>query len=161
MKELYRNGSTHSERNSKIDPFPELPNEYFYHDPLDVSRRHWGFAFTHASTSSKRILFAIRSLSQFKGFVKCPWRMEWIVSEMIDWLKVRDPALIVREIFVTLTIEKNQTVDPQPQDELIAWLEDANQKIDRAIAIEQQMEIEEDLRRSADWASVIQRFQNM
>jgi hypothetical protein len=24
--------------------------------------------------------------------------MEWIVSEMIDWLKVRDPALI-KEIF--------------------------------------------------------------
>ena len=75
---------------------------------------------------------------------------------------------IIQEIFVTLTIGKNQTVDPQPQDELIAWMEDAYKKIEKAIATQQRMETvgndelnHEELQRSAEWASVIQRCQTM
>jgi len=63
-----------------------------YSDFSDAQRRHWGFAFSHASTSSKCILFSIRTLVQFICFVERPWNAKWIVSEMIDWLKVRDPA---------------------------------------------------------------------
>jgi len=65
---------------------------------------------------------------------------------------------IIQEIFVTLTIGKNQTVD-QAQDELIAWMEDANRKIEKIIAIQKQKEIDEELERSTKWASVIQKCQ--
>jgi len=53
---------------------------------------------------------------------------------------------------------KNQTVDLQPQDQLISWIEDANKKIEKAIAIKG---VDEELQRSTEWASVIQRFQSM
>jgi hypothetical protein len=56
-----------------------------------------------------------------------------------------------------LTIGKNQTADPQPQDQLIEWVEDAHKKIEEAIAIRKQRDIDEELQRSAEWASVIQR----
>jgi hypothetical protein len=62
------------------------------------NRHHWSFAFAHASTSSKCILFSIRSLLQLNYFDVWSPDAECIVSEMIDWLKVRDPALI-KEIF--------------------------------------------------------------
>ena len=94
MEQYCRYGSTHSEGNSKVDPFKILPNrEYCY---LFSSRnRHcdWSFAFPHASTSSKCILFAIRCLSHLSPCFE-PWDLDWIVSEMVDWLKVCDPALI-------------------------------------------------------------------
>jgi len=89
MQEPCRDRSTHREGNSKIDPFPEIREHLNF---SDISRLDWGFAFTHASTSSKCILFAIRRLTQFNYFVKRPWKAGWIVSEMINWLKVRDPA---------------------------------------------------------------------
>ena len=85
-------GSTHSEGNSNIDPFPEMANEHPYFS--DGSRYNWGFAFTHASTSSKCILFAIRSLVRSNYFVRRYWNVGWIVSEMTDWLKVCDPAFM-------------------------------------------------------------------
>jgi len=90
MQELFRDGSTHSEQNSKLNPFPDMAKVYF----SDVLRRNWGFAFTHASTSSKCILFAIRSLVPSNHIVKRygQYAVEWIVSEVIDWLKVRDPT---------------------------------------------------------------------
>jgi hypothetical protein len=56
-----------------------------------------------------------------------------------------------------VTFGKNQTADPQPQDQLMAWVEDANKKIEEAIATQKQRDIDEDLRRSAEWESVIQR----
>jgi Zn ribbon nucleic-acid-binding protein len=56
-----------------------------------------------------------------------------------------------------LTFGKNQTVDPQPQDQLIAWMEDAHKKVEKVIATHRQRDIDEDLRRYAEWASVIQR----
>jgi len=62
---------------------------------------------------------------------------------------------------VVLTFGKNQTVDPQPQDRLIAQMEDANKKIEKAMAAQKQRNIDEDLRRSAEWASVIQRSRTM
>jgi hypothetical protein len=52
-------------------------------------------------------------------------------------------------------------VDPQPQDQLIAWMEDAHKKIEEVVATQKQMDINEELRRSAEWESVIQRFQTM
>ena len=60
-----------------------------------------------------------------------------------------------------MTFGKNQTADPQPQDQLIAWVEDANRKIEKVIATQEQRDIDEDLRRSAEWESVIQRSQTM
>lgn len=51
---------------------------------------------------------------------------------------------------------KNQTADPQPQDQLIAWLEDANKKIEEAIATYRQSAIDRERQRSAKWAEVIQ-----
>ena len=94
-------GSTHlSEGNSKVHPFEIL---HWESDELDYllyfrHRHNWSFAFTHASTSSKCILFSLRCLIQLHPFFKYPWDTDWIVSAMIDWLKVRDPALI-KEIF--------------------------------------------------------------
>ena len=58
-----------------------------------------------------------------------------------------------------MTFGKNQTADPQPQDHLIAWAEDAHKKIEEAMATEKQRDIDEELRRSAEWANVIQRSQ--
>ena len=61
-----------------------------------------------------------------------------------------------------MTFGKDQTADPQPQDQpLIAWVEDANRKIEKVIATQEQWDIDEDLRRSAEWPSVIQRSQTM
>jgi hypothetical protein len=104
IKQHHRDGPTHSEGNSKVDPF--VISDNFNHGINNIqfyfsNRRHWSFAFAHASTSSKCILFAIRNLFQLKPFFKYPgfpWTTEWIVSEMIDWLKVRDFALI-KDIF--------------------------------------------------------------
>jgi hypothetical protein len=94
MKQHCRDYSTHSENDSKAGPF-EIVETIQLHI---LDRHHWSFAFTHASTSSKCILLAIRRLFQFNSFLKFSWAVEWIVSEMIDWLKVRDPALI-KDIF--------------------------------------------------------------
>jgi hypothetical protein len=104
-------------------------------------------------------LFAIQSLFELSPFFEKSWHVVWIVSEVIDWLKVCDPALI-KEI-LTVTFGKNQTADPQPQDQLMAWVEDANKKIEEAIATQKQRDIDEDLRRSAEWESVIQRSQTV
>ena len=51
--------------------------------------------------------------------------------------------------------------DPQPQDQLITWMEDAHKKFEKVIATQKQEDIDEELRRSAEWASVIQRSQTM
>jgi hypothetical protein len=83
-----------------MDPF-EI--SHWESDDLDYllysrNRRDWSFAFTHASKSSKYILFSIRCLSQLGPSFELPWDVDWIVSEMIHWFKVRDLALI-KEIF--------------------------------------------------------------
>jgi len=101
MEQHCRDGSTPSQGNSKIDPF-EISHwesdelNYLLYAP---DRCHWSFAFTYASTSSKCILSAIRCLSQLGPYFDARWDVDWIVSEMMDWLKVRDPALI-KEIFL-------------------------------------------------------------
>jgi hypothetical protein len=76
--------------------------------------------------------------------------MEWIVIEMIDWLKVCD-QIFTKKKMGTLTFSKNQTADPQPQHELIAWMEDAYNKVEKMLAKRRDV----DRRRSAEWASVI------
>jgi hypothetical protein len=154
MDQHCRDGSIHSE-DSMLDLF-EISDKLDIHSPRN--HHYWRIAFTHASTSSKCILFSMRSLIQlFEG----PWTAEWIVSETIDWLKVRNPGFLLRskKYSVILTFGKNQTADPQPQDWLIAQMEGANKKIEEAIATQKQRDIDEDLRRSAEWASVIQRSQ--
>jgi len=100
MDQHRRDGSTYSERNSKADPFEISHSEFHELDYLLYSQNHrnWSFAFAYASTSSKCILFSIRCLIQLYPLSKYPWAVERTVSEMIDWLKVRDPTLI-REIF--------------------------------------------------------------
>ena len=62
---------------------------------------------------------------------------------------------------VILTFGKNQTADPQPQDQLIAWMEDAHKKIEEEMSTQKQRDIDEDLQRSAEWESVIQRSSTM
>ena len=47
---------------------------------------------------SKCILFAIQWLQLGPSF-EIPWDVEWIVSEMVDWLKVCDPAFTIRKMF--------------------------------------------------------------
>ena len=88
-----REGSIPSE-DSRVDPF-EISDIHTY-----PKRHHWSFAFAHASASSKCILFAIRNLFQLNPFLSYfgARTAEWIVGEMIDWLKVGDSALIT-EIF--------------------------------------------------------------
>jgi len=104
MEQHCRDSSTHNEGNSEVESFEILEFDEHEYDQLgwyDLHAQdhcHWSFAFTHASTSSKCILFAIRCLFQLNNFIKEPEEAECIVSEMIDWLKVRDPALI-KEIF--------------------------------------------------------------
>jgi len=92
MDQRCREGSIHS-ADSKVDPF-EISDIHSY-----GNRHHWSFAFAHASTSSKCILFSIQCLFQLNCLFEWPWEVGCIVSEMIDWLKVRDPALI-KEIFL-------------------------------------------------------------
>ena len=94
MNQHRRDGSIHSE-DSKVDLF-NISDKLHIH--TYENRHHWSFAFTHASTSSKCILILIQCLIQHSSRFKYPWTVEWIVSEMIDWLKVRNPALI-KEIF--------------------------------------------------------------
>jgi hypothetical protein len=82
--------SSHNEGNFKLDPFEILDHLQF--DSL--ARQHWSFAFTHASTSSKYILSAIQCFFKVNPFVTSPWTTEWIVSETIDWLKVRHNMIL-------------------------------------------------------------------
>jgi hypothetical protein len=76
--------------------------------------------------------------------------MEWIVIEMIDWLKVCD-QIFTKEMSAVLTFSKNQTADPQPQHELIAWMEDAYDKVEKMLAERRDVERQ----RSAEWASLV------
>jgi len=96
MDQYHRDSSIYSE-DSKVDLL-EISDTLNIHSESYQNLHHWSFAFTHASTSSKCILFSIQCLVQLNPFSKYPWTMEWIVSEMIDWLKVRNLALI-KEIF--------------------------------------------------------------
>jgi hypothetical protein len=91
-----REGSIHRE-DSEVDPF-EISDTLNIRSYSYPNRHLWSFAFAHASTSSKCILFSMQCLFQLNSFVEWPEQVECIVSEMIDWLKVRDPALI-KEIF--------------------------------------------------------------
>ena len=59
-------------------------------------RRHWSLA-THASTSSKYILSAIQYFFELDALVESPqYSTVWIVSETIDWLKVRRNVILCR-----------------------------------------------------------------
>ena len=107
-------------------------SDYNSDNPCDIekARRNWGFAFAHASRSSKSILVALRWLRitpdvylghDFVG-------TKWIVREMIEWLKVCAGTILIHGI---LTIGKEQTADSQPQDELVAWMESVCAEVER------------------------------
>jgi len=62
------------------------------------ARRNWGFAFAHASRSSKSILFALRWL-QISPNVHFGYEFlgtSWIVHEMIEWLKVYAGTILIQ-----------------------------------------------------------------
>ena len=69
---------------------------------------------------------------------------------MIDWLKVCD-QILMKENSGILTIGKNQTADPQPQDELIVWMKGAYDEVERVLAKQGDVERQ----RSAEWASIV------
>ena len=100
MEHHCREGSDHSEGHFELDPFDmsHWDSDRLRYLSDSSHQRNWSFAFTHASTSSKCILFSIRCLIQLYPLSTYHRHIDWIVSEMIDWLKVRDPALI-QEIF--------------------------------------------------------------
>jgi hypothetical protein len=100
MEHHCREGSNHSEGHFKVDRFDisQWDSDKLGYLSGCRRQRNWSFAFTHASTSSKCVLFSIRCLIQLCPISTYPWDTEWIVSETIDWLKVRNPALI-KEIF--------------------------------------------------------------
>ena len=109
MEQHCRDGSTYSEGNSKADL---LEISHWESDELDYlfyswRRRNWSYAFIHASKSSKCILFSIWGLIQLCPLSQSryPWPTEWIVNEVIDWLKVCNPA-VIKEIFCTHDIRE-------------------------------------------------------
>jgi hypothetical protein len=62
------------------------------------SRRNWGFAFSHASRSSESILGALQWLRRsFAHIAETDKDVHWIVSEMINWLKVCAPTVLIQE----------------------------------------------------------------
>jgi len=69
---------------------------------------------------------------------------------MIDWLKVCN-QMFTKIFSGILTCGKNQTADPQPQHELIAWMEDAYDKVEEMLAERRDVERQ----RSAEWANLV------
>jgi hypothetical protein len=71
--------------------------EYHIHS-YERSRRNWGFAFSHASRSSESILGALQWLRRYFADLKKDYiNICWIVSEMIDWLKVCARTVLIQE----------------------------------------------------------------
>ena len=74
----------------EVEPFAEL----FSDDELHVrqkEREDWGFAFSYASRSSKSILVALQWLHRLSPCARFDLEhvgTNWIVSEMVEWLKV-------------------------------------------------------------------------
>ena len=67
----------------------------------EKERQNWGFAFSNASRSSKRILFALqwlRRLSSYPRFDGNCVGTDWIVSEMVEWLKVCFGIVLIQGI---------------------------------------------------------------
>jgi len=115
----------------EVKPFGGLSSD----DKLHISqkeRQDWGFAFSYASRSSKSILVALQWLHRFSPYDPFGWLgvgTNWIVSEMVEWLKVCTGIILIRG-FLT-SIGKNQTADSEMQDELITWMEAACTKVER------------------------------
>lgn len=81
--------------NNEIKPFPQLSDQFDIDEPL---RRKWGFVFSHASRSSESILGALQWLRRFFAlFEEDDIDVYWIVSEMIDWLKVCARTVLIQE----------------------------------------------------------------
>jgi len=68
-----------------IDPPPKYISRV-----NEKARRNWGFAFARASRSSKSILVALRWLRSSPDVYLPPKCVgtNWIVREMVEWLKV-------------------------------------------------------------------------
>jgi len=115
----------------KVKKIPHIFNNYGRYYVERNSHHNWRFAFSHASKSSKSILFALQWLHQLSPFAQLEHVMsfDWIVSEMVEWLKT-------------------QTADPQPQDELITWMEgeccEVEQVIEKRNKVEDLVDSEEE-----------------
>ena len=80
---------------NEVKPFPQIPNNLYVDERL---RRHWGFVFSHASRSSESILGALQWLRRsFAHFEEVDIDVCWIVSDMIDWLKVCARTFLIQE----------------------------------------------------------------
>ena len=75
---------------------PQIPfeNMFFLKKSYirEKERQNWGFVFSHASRSSKSILVALQWLHRLSPYAhgsdKLNVSTDWIVSEMVEWLKV-------------------------------------------------------------------------
>jgi len=80
--------------NNEVKSFPQISDK-LYVNRDERFRHNWGFAFSHASRSSESILGALQWLRQ--SFEEGNIDVCWIVSEMIDWLKVGAPTVLIQE----------------------------------------------------------------
>ena len=91
----------------EVKPFAEIPfaNMPFLEKSYieETKRQNWGFAFSHASRSSKSILVALQWLRRLSSYPHFDDGIhvgtDWIVSEMINWLKVCAGIILIQEIF--------------------------------------------------------------
>jgi len=91
-KTYYRDRSS---PNNEVKPFPQLSDQF---DIGETFRRDWQFTFSYASRSSESILGALQWLRRFLArFEKVDMDVDWVVAEMIDWLKVCARTVVIQE----------------------------------------------------------------
>jgi len=84
-----------SSPNNEVKPFPRIPDQHWIGETF---RRDWKLAFSYASRSSESILRALQWLRQFLAhFEEIDMDVEWIVAEVIDWLKVCARTVVIQE----------------------------------------------------------------
>jgi len=84
-----------SSPNNEVKPFSHIRDQRWIEETF---RRDWKLAFSYASRSSESILRALQWLRRFLAhFEEVNMDVEWIVAEMIDWLKVCDRTVVIQE----------------------------------------------------------------
>ena len=83
--------------NMEVKPFARIPLaekpslvEKSNISSREKERQNWGFVFSHASRSSKSILVALQwlhRLSPYESFGAGHLGTDWLVGEMVEWLK--------------------------------------------------------------------------
>jgi hypothetical protein len=89
----------------EVKPFAQIPfaKQGFLQKSYirEKERQNWGFAFSHASRSSKSILVALqllRRLSPYPYFDGTHVGTDWMVGEMVEWLKVCAGIVLIQEV---------------------------------------------------------------